>query len=153
MYQVTASWRRIGAGPYTTEILWPNYHSGAHGDYQEIRAVGVPHPVLAGPVRYLPAHPHEGGVGAPPGDPGACVIATGRSKVTDCTFNIAVAFEPSALGARAIAESTFHHFAKNVAPVAGESPHDRHALISPLSRRSVGAERPHALERVGDDGG
>ncbi|HEY4367620.1 MAG TPA: hypothetical protein VGN07_10355 [Steroidobacteraceae bacterium] len=94
----------------TKEILWPNYHSGANGDYQEIEAVGSAHPVLAGPVLYLPSHPHEGAVGAPADDPTARVIATGRSTITGNTFNIAVAFEPSAAGGPAIAESTFHHF-------------------------------------------
>ncbi len=39
------------------------------------------------------------------------MIATGKSKVTGRTFNLAVAFEPSADGGPAIAESTFHHFA------------------------------------------
>jgi len=95
----------------TPEISWPNYHSGANGDYQEIRAAGGPHPLLAGPVSYLPAHPHEGGVGAPPGDASARVIATGVSKVSGLPFNIAVAFESLAAGGRAIAQSTFHHFA------------------------------------------
>ena len=103
--------------PYTSDILWPNYHSGANGDYQTILPVGAPHPVLLDPdspsgiLRYLPAHPHEGEVSAPPDDPTARVIATGRSKVTGVTFNIAVAFEPSAAGGPAVAESTFHHFA------------------------------------------
>ncbi len=95
----------------TPAIRWPNYHSGANGDYQQIERVGDPHPVLAG-VRYLPAHPHEGGVGVPPGDPNARVIAIGRSKVSGCAFNIAVAFDASpSKGGPAIAESTFHHFA------------------------------------------
>jgi len=95
----------------TVEISWPNYHSGANGDYQEIQVVGAPHAVLSGPVGYLPAHPHEGGVGAPPGDASARVIAAGRSKVSGARFNIAVAFEPSAGSGPAIAQSTFHHFA------------------------------------------
>jgi hypothetical protein len=95
----------------TIEISWPNYHSGANGDYQEIQVVGAPHAVLSGPVGYLPAHPHEGGVGAPPGDASARVIAAGRSKVSGARFNIAVAFEPSAGSGPAIAQSTFHHFA------------------------------------------
>jgi len=108
--------RRID-DPYTPQILWPNYHSGANGDYQEIQAVGAPHPVLCDPaaagglIRYLPAHPHEGAVGAPANDSSARVIATGRSRVRGITFNIAVAFEPSDAGGPAIAESTFHHFA------------------------------------------
>lgn len=107
--------RRDIDDPWTTDISWPNYHSGANGDYQEIKVLGAPHPVLrdgvGGMIRYLPAHPHEGGVGAPPDDPTARVIATGRSKATGRDFNIAVAFEPSAEGGPAIAQSTFHHFA------------------------------------------
>ena len=101
----------------TGQILWPNYHSGENGDYQEIQPVGLPHRVLADPaapggvIRYLPAHPHEGAVGAPANDSSARVIATGRSRVSGVTFNIAVAFEPSETGGPAIAESTFHHFA------------------------------------------
>lgn len=103
--------------PYTTEISWPNYHSGANGDFQEISVVGEPHPVLRDPaepgavIRHLPAHPHEGAVGKPADDPTARVIAKGRSKATGADFNIAVAFERSLAGGPAIAESTFHHFA------------------------------------------
>jgi len=65
----------------------------------------------SGLIRYLPAHPHEGGIGAPADDLTARVIARGQSKVTGVHFNIAVAFEASDDGGRAIAESTFHHFA------------------------------------------
>ena len=107
--------RRID-DPYTTQILWPNFHSGANGDYQVITPIDPPHPVLLDPdspggvLRYLPAHPHEGDVSRPPNEPRARVIATGRSKVTGTAFNIAVAFEPSAAGGPAIAQSTFHHF-------------------------------------------
>jgi len=102
--------------PYTTYISWPNFHSGANGDYQEIEVTRPIHPVLTDPdsptgaIRYLPAHPHEGAVGAPE-DEQARVIATGTSKVTGRRFNLAVAFEPSTRGGPAIAESTFHHFA------------------------------------------
>jgi hypothetical protein len=110
----------------TAAILWPNYHSGANGDFQEIEPVGAVHPLLsdpgapAGRIRYLPAHPHEGAVGAPPRDPSARVIASGVSRVTGRRFNIAVAFEPSALNGPAVAESTFHHFADyNWNPSAG----------------------------------
>jgi len=108
--------RRID-DPFTTAILWPNYHSGANGDYQEITAQGPLHPVLrdpAGPdqaLRFLPAHPHEGAVSAPPGDDSARVIAAGRSKITGVVFNIAVAFERNEQNGPAIAQSTFHHFA------------------------------------------
>jgi hypothetical protein len=68
--------RRID-DPFTTPILWPNYHSGANGDYQEITSEGELHPVLRDPrspgraLRFLPAHPHEGAVSAPPGDESA----------------------------------------------------------------------------------
>jgi hypothetical protein len=102
--------------PYTTQILWPNFHSGANGDFQDIAIAGPAHPVLADPgsptgtIRHLPSHPHEGAVGAPEGE-AARVIATGTSKVTGRRFNIAVAFEPGAGGGPAIAQSTFHHFA------------------------------------------
>lgn len=102
--------RHVIDDPYTSEISWPNFHSGANGDYQEIAIAGSEHPVLRG-VRYLPAHPHEGDVDAPPGDASARAIATGRSKVTGQPFNLAVAFEASEAGGRAIAQSTFHHFA------------------------------------------
>jgi len=102
--------------PVTTNINWPNFHSGANGDFQEIEIAGDPHPVLANPssptgsIRYLPSHPHEGGVGAPE-EEDARVILRGKSRATGQTFNISVAFEPSANGGPAIAESTFHHFA------------------------------------------
>jgi hypothetical protein len=103
--------------PFTTYITWPNYHSGANGDFQAITIAGDLHPVLRdtasknGAIRFFPAHPHEGAVGAPAGDPTARVIATGISKVTGVRFNLAVAFEPSADGGPAVAQSTFHHFA------------------------------------------
>jgi hypothetical protein len=110
----------------TPTISWPNYHSGSNGDFQSIEIVGELHPVLMDPeaesraLRYLPAHPHEGAVGAPPADPSARVIATGKSAVTGRRFNIAVAFEPSEAGGPAIAQSTFHHFADyNWDPAAG----------------------------------
>jgi hypothetical protein len=110
--------RRAIDDPYTTEISWPNFHSGANGDFQVITPVGEIHPLLADPdapggvLRYLPSHPHEGDVSAPPGVPGARVIAKGRSKVTGREFAISVAFEPQPGGdGPAVAQSTFHHFA------------------------------------------
>ena len=102
--------------PYTTSILWPNFHSGANGDFQTIEVMAPPHPVLTnsqsptGLIRYLPSHPHEGAVSAPPGQD-ARVIATGRSQTTGRMFNLAVAFESERGKGRALAESTFHHFA------------------------------------------
>jgi hypothetical protein len=102
---------------FSTHISWPNYHSGANGDFQAIEVIRPVHPVLKNPasptgtIRYLPSHPHEGAVGAPSDEPSARVIATGRSKITGVRFNIAVAFETSESGGPAIAQSTFHHFA------------------------------------------
>ena len=137
--------------PYTTYISWPNFHSGANGDYQEIAIAGPLHPVLRdaaspdGRIRYLPSHPHEGDVSAPDGDTSARVIATGKSKVTGRPFNIAVAFEASEAGGRAIAQSTFHHFAdynwdpaKGVPSFVTEAP--GHALsASPEAQASIRA--------------
>jgi len=133
----------------TPAILWPNYHSGANGDFQQITAIGPTHAVLYDPdapdgrLHYLPAHPHEGAVGAPAGDASARVIATGISKATGRAFNIAVAFERSDAGGRAVAQSTFHHFADyNWNPAAGcptfvsEKPGDGLAH-SPAAQASV----------------
>ncbi len=102
----------------TLNIDFPNYHSGANGDYQMITPVGVPHELLrqedGTAILYFPAHPHEGGVGAPAGSSTEHVIATGTSKITGRSFNLVVALESKAdehgsrLG-RAIAESSFHH--------------------------------------------
>jgi hypothetical protein len=107
--------RRSRDDPYTQHINWPNYHSGANGDFQEIELEGEPHPIFRHAdgrlIRRLPAHPHEGAVGAPPGEPEARVVATGRSKATGRPFNVAVAFEAGAGGGPAVAQSTFHHFA------------------------------------------
>lgn len=107
--------------PYTTYISYPNYHSGRNGDYQTIKVIEPLHPLLRNPhspkgeIEFLPAHPHEGAVGASADVPSARVIATGTSKVTHRTFNLAVAFEREKdsqgnLLGRAVAESTFHHF-------------------------------------------
>jgi uncharacterized Zn-binding protein involved in type VI secretion len=109
--------RRTIDDTLTAYISWPNYHSGANGDYQRVQAVGEPHPVLNDPqapngvIRFLPAHPHEGSVSAPAVDHSARVILTGDSAVSGKQFNIAVAFEGSERGGRALAHSTFHHFA------------------------------------------
>ena len=135
--------------PYTTYISWPNYHSGANGDPQTIEIEGPAHPVLADPARggqpllHLPAHPHEGAVGAPPDQPSARVIAAGRSKVTGARFNLAVAFEPSADGGPAIAESTFHHFADyNWDPATGCP-----SFVSEPPGRGL-AEQPEAARQI-----
>jgi hypothetical protein len=107
--------------PYSTKILWPNYHSGANGDFQVIEAVDPVHPLLrdertpGGALRFFPAHPHEGGIGVPTSDERARVIAIGRSQVTGRPFNLVVAFEGAEDGqghrlGRAVVQSTFHHF-------------------------------------------
>ena len=113
--------RHVPDDPYTTSISWPNYHSGANGDYQTI-SIEVAHALLRNPaspdgvIKFFPAHPHEGAVGVPAGEEGARVIATGTSETTGRPFNLVVAFETSSdnhdntLG-RGIAESSFHHFA------------------------------------------
>ena len=110
--------RNVRDDQVSTPITWPNYHSGANGDYQKVTAVEPVHELLqrgAGVVEYFPAHPHEGSVGVPEDEDRARVIATSVSQVTGRDFNLAVAFEcrddrhGNRLG-RAIAESSFHHF-------------------------------------------
>lgn len=108
--------RRVRDDVYTTYIDWPNYHSGANGDYQKIDAFD--HELLrradGSLIEYFPAHPHEGGIGVPEGVPSASVVATGTSKVTRLPFNLIVAFEDfidadGSYSGRAIAQSSFHH--------------------------------------------
>jgi len=110
--------RRVIDDKFTTSISWPNYHSGANGDYQTINVV-TPHELLRKPdgemIKFFPAHPHEGAVGVPEGERQARVIASGKSQTTGREFNLVVAFESARdehgnqLG-RGIAESSFHHF-------------------------------------------
>jgi hypothetical protein len=98
-------------------ISWPNYHSGANGNYQRIRAVEPLHDLLrngSGVIQYFPAHPHEGSVGVPDGMKGGRVVATGLSQTTGRQFNLVVALEGQTdqhgnQYGRAIAESSFHH--------------------------------------------
>jgi hypothetical protein len=106
---------------FAMQINYPNYHSGANGDFQAIDIVEPASDLLRtersedGLIRHFPAHPHEGAVG-PGGVPHARVIATGTSRVTGRPFNLAVAIDGerdadgTPLG-RVLAESTFHHFA------------------------------------------
>ena len=101
----------------TMNVDWPNYHSGANGDFQRINAVDHPllHRVDGSLIEFFPAHPHEGAVGVPEGA-NARVVAASKSLVTERPFNLIVAFEHqtdqhgNGLG-RAIAESSFHHMA------------------------------------------
>lgn len=101
-------------------ISWPNYHSGANGDYQPVLAEEPVHDLLrttstvSGRVEWFPAHPHEGAVSADL--PFATVLAQGRSTASGRHFNLAalldgeIAPDGRPMG-RALAESTFHHFA------------------------------------------
>ena len=104
----------------TPGIAWPNYHSGANGDYQPLLPGERPHELLrttqtaSGRIEWFPAHPHEGLVTAD--GPFASVLARGRSVATGRHFNLAVVIEGELASdgrpmGRAVAESTFHHFA------------------------------------------
>jgi hypothetical protein len=103
---------------YSQTIGFPNYHSGRNGDLQQIEPEGPVHALLrrngVGPIVRFPAHPHEGVVGVPEAAKGyARVVAKSRSRVTSRKFDSIVAFNPDlaeGLG-RAVAHSSFHHFA------------------------------------------
>lgn len=103
----------------TKTISWPNYHSGSNGNFQRITPSEPVHELLksdSGVIQYFPAHPHEGGIGAPESENDARVIALGRSLTTDRDFNLIVVFERSSDGngktlGRAVAHSSIHHFA------------------------------------------
>jgi hypothetical protein len=114
--------RRAPDDTGTPSISWPNYHSGRNGDFQRIIVVEPLHNLMrsrlspTGRIEFFPAHPHEGAVGTPPGDPSARVIAKTRRLTTGREFNLVVAFERSLdergnrVG-RGVADSSFHHFA------------------------------------------
>jgi hypothetical protein len=104
----------------TPSISWPNYHSGANGDYQPVLVDEPVHELLrtdrtaSGRIEWFPAHPHEGLVSAY--GPFAAAIAQGRSTASGRHFNLAVVLDGELAPdgrpmGRAIAESTFHHFA------------------------------------------
>jgi hypothetical protein len=114
--------RRLRDDTETLSIDWPNFYSGRNGDYQRIQALEPLHPLLVNPdapsgrIEFFPAHPHEGAVGSPLGDHNARPIAVGKSLTTGVSFPIAIAFEAHASSSgerygRAIADSSFHHFA------------------------------------------
>ena len=68
----------------------------------------------SGRIEWFPAHPHEGLVSA--NGPFATALAQGRSTATGRHFNLAVVLDGELAPdgrpmGRAIAESTFHHFA------------------------------------------
>jgi hypothetical protein len=104
----------------TPTISWPNYHSGANGDYQPVFTDAPTHDLLrttataSGRIEWFPAHPHEGAVSACV--PSAAVLAQGRSSASGRRFNLAVVLDGDRAPdgrrmGRALAESTFHHFA------------------------------------------
>lgn len=104
-------------------VTFPNYHSGDDGKYQRIVALEPVHDILrsekspTGVIEYFPAHPHEGAISVPGSlQYFARVVAMATSSVTGRAFNLAIAFdgEPGGNGhayGRAVATSTFHHFA------------------------------------------
>jgi hypothetical protein len=104
----------------TPSISWPNFHSGANGDYQPVFAEAPVHQLLrttrtaSGRIEWFPAHPHEGLVSADV--PFAAALAQGRSTATGRRFNLAVVLDGELTPGgrpmgRVVAESTFHHFA------------------------------------------
>lgn len=130
----------------TTYIDWPNYHSGANGAVQAVGVAAAGHPLLddgaGGAIAWLPAHPHEGAISAPPDEPGAQVVATGVSAASGAVFNLIVAFDAPGQG-HAVAQSTFHHFCDyNLDPRLGcpsfvsEAPSDA-ILRDPAGRAST----------------
>jgi AAA domain len=88
-------------------ISWPNYHSGANGEYQPVMADEPAHELLrtdrnpSGRIEWFPAHPHEGAVSAPPEYDFAQVVGRGRSTVSGRTFNLAVALDGETMAKRA----------------------------------------------------
>ena len=98
----------------TPSISWPNFHSGANGDLQSVTPVGPVHALMKRPgdgvIQRLPAHPHEGAVGAPDSLGGSArVVAQARSITTGTAFNLCVAVDEAGHG-RAVSDSSFHHF-------------------------------------------
>lgn len=95
-------------------IDWPNYHSGRNGAFQAIERVAVDHPLLEG-VHHLPAHPHEGALREPAEGGAGRAVARGTSRRSGRPFLLAVAFDHGGgegqPARRAVAQSTFHHFA------------------------------------------
>ena len=110
--------RRVRDDRETASIDWPNYHSGKNGDVQPVTVVEPLHPLMRnhraanGRIGWFPSHPHEGAVCVPATDPRARSVARGRSLATGREFDLVVAFERTPEEPwRAIAESSFHHFA------------------------------------------
>ena len=134
----------------TDYISWPNYHSGANGDFQVIATPVPEHPLVTrpdgAPIRFLPSHPHEGVVSLPENASNyASVIIKSCSLTTGNTFCSAVAFDnvQDELGntrGRAVAQSTFHHFVDPNLDPTKPLP----SFVSEPSGRGI-AETPAAL--------
>jgi hypothetical protein len=102
------------------DISWPNYHSGANGNYQRITVAEPAHELFrsdenaSGVIEYFPAHPHEGSVGVSEDGDNARVVATGISQTTGRQFNLVVVLDSvvddeGKSSGRSVAESSFHH--------------------------------------------
>lgn len=96
-------------------VGFPNYHSGLNGDLQRLEPEAPLHTLLrrddGNAIVRFPAHPHEGAIGVPvAARTYARVIAQSRSLLSGRSFNSIVAFDPTD-GGRAVAHSSFHHFA------------------------------------------
>ena len=111
--------RHIADDPYTTSISWPNYHSGANGDYQTI-TVESPHALLRKPdngwIEFsLLIHTKARSVSQLVRTMRALLrVATVKSRIvrsiSSLLSRIPTTDHGNTLG-RGIAESSFHHFA------------------------------------------
>jgi len=142
--------RRCRDDRETSTISWPNYHSGSNGDLQSVTAVEPLHPLLRRPgalperLRSFPSHPHEGAVGAPQNEPRARTVARGKSLASGREFALVVAFERTAKApGRAIAESSFHHFADYNWDISRGAP----SFVTEKPGTQI-ATQPHALDDI-----
>jgi hypothetical protein len=137
-------------------ISWPNYHSGWNGDVQPVRAVDPPHPLLfrdgrsaaGGLLSHFPAHPHEGAIDPPPGDPNVRAVAEGCSTLSGRPFNLVVAEERVAgsdgrMHGRIIAHSSFHHLCDYNWDVSAGAP----SFVDDPPGTQIAAD-PHALDDI-----
>ena len=126
---------------------WPNYHSGASGDYQPVLVEVPVHELLrtnqtaSGRIEWFPADLHEGLVSAK--SPFATAIARGRSTATGRHFNLAAVIDGERgpdgrpMG-RAVAESTFHHSPTTTVNASIRRQTGATTRAEPTRRRPVG---------------
>lgn len=152
------------------QISWPNYHSGWNGDLQPIVATSPSHPLMfrdgrsptGGLLARFPAHPHEGAVG--PDDPGARVVAEGRSTRTGRAFNLIVAADRTRaddgrVHGRLVAHSSFHHFCdynwdlRSGAPSFVDDPPGRQVAADPMALDDVKTYVRNAVSWLAPDAG